>query len=55
MHYGQQSIHSHTSEVDVLQMDHNKSYQAASFKCTISTIPERPIATSTQECYETQS
>ena len=40
-----------TSEVDVLQMDHNKSYQAASFNC----IPERPMATSTQECYETQS
>ena len=40
-----------TSKVDVLQMDHNKSYQAASFNC----IPERPMATSTQERYETQS
>ena len=40
-----------TSKVDVLQMDHNKSYQAASFYC----ILERPIATSTQEGYETQS
>ena len=40
-----------TSKVDVLQMDHNKSYQAASSNC----IPERPMATSTQQCYETQS
>ena len=40
-----------SSEVDVLQMDHNKSYQAASFNC----IPERPMATSTQEYYDTQS
>ena len=40
-----------TSEVDVLQMDHNKSYQAASFNC----VPERPMATSTHEGYETQS
>ena len=41
-----------TSKVDVLQMDHNKSYQAASFNC----IPERPMATSTHwEGYEIQS
>ena len=43
-----------TSEFDVLQMGHNKCYEAAPFNCNISVIPER-VATSTLECYQTQS
>ena len=39
-----------SSELDVLQMDHNKSYQAGPFN---SSFPER--FTAMQECYETQS
>ena len=44
-----------TSELNVLQMEHNKSYQVAPFNFNNPVIPEGLTTTYTQECYETQS
>ena len=43
------------NSINVLQMEHNKSYQVAPFNVNNSVIPEGLTTTYTQECYEIQS